>query len=398
MITTGISLEAIRAIRANKLRSLLSTLGVAIGCACVVLVVTVSLSANTYITGLIESIGTNLVYAELIPSDSMPPFADLMSPADMQAIRETIPQVVRVAGSNTITVGVIAGTAELPVALLGVTEGYQKIRRLVVLRGRYFDQSDSDLHGKVCVITEELAARAFPGDDPVGKTIRAGELTFSVIGVFREHGTTFGESDIRPLTMLVPFSIVRTYSVADFVLMLYAQSRNAEDVPLVTREIAQLLQSRHRAGAKYDVQNLRSLLNAARKISLGLSITLVVIGLITLTIGGVNIMNIMLVTVTERTREIGIRKAVGARRDDIRRQFLLEAVLISSVGAVAGIVVGIGVPVLAEPFLPGNFSVRFAWLSVLIAFVVSSSIGILFGYLPATQAARLQPTEALRHE
>jgi len=398
MITTGISLEAVRAIRANKLRSLLSTLGVAIGCACVVLVVTVSLSANTYITGLIESIGTNLVYAELIPGHTMPPLGDLMTPADMQAIQQTIPQVVRVAGSNNITVGVVAGTAELPVTLLGVTDGYQEIRRLVVLRGRYFDQSDSDLHSKVCLITEELAARTFPGDNPVGKTMRAGELTFSVIGVFREHGTTFGESDIRPLTMLVPFSIFRTYTVADFVLMLYAQARSAEDVPEVTREMAQLLQSRHRAGAKYDVLNLRSLLNAARNISLGLSITLIVIGLITLTIGGVNIMNIMLVTVTERTREIGIRKAVGARGEDIRRQFLLEAVLISSIGAIAGIVVGIGVPVLAEPFLPGNFSVRFAWLSVLIAFVVSSSIGILFGYLPANQAAKLQPTEALRHE
>lgn len=398
MTTTGISLEAIRAIRANKLRALLSTLGVAIGCACVVLVVTVSLSANTYITGLIESIGTNLVYAALIPSHSQPPLADLITPADMQAIQQAITQVAHVAGSNGITVGVVAGTAELPVTLLGVTDGYQEIRRLVVLRGRYFDQSDSDLHSKVCLITEELATRAFPGDDPVGKTMRAGELTFSVIGVFREHGTTFGESDIRPLTMLVPFSAFRAYAPSDFVLMLYAQARSAEDVPLVTNEIARLLRSRHRAGAKYDVQNLRSLLYAARKISLGLSITLIVIGLITLTIGGVNIMNIMLVTVTERTREIGIRKAVGARRDDIRRQFLLEAVLISSVGAVAGIIVGIGIPVLAEPFLPGNFSVRFAWLSVLIAFVVSSSIGILFGYLPANQAAKLQPTEALRHE
>jgi putative ABC transport system permease protein len=398
MITTGISLEAIRAIRANKLRALLSTLGVAIGCACVVLVVTVSLSANTYITGLIESIGTNLVYAELIPGRSMPPLADLITPADMQVIQQDVPQVVHVAGSNGITVGVVAGTAELPVTLLGVTDGYQEIRRLVVLRGRYFDQSDSDLHSKVCLITEELAARAFPADDPVGRTMRAGDLTFSVIGVFRERGTTFGESDIRPLTMLVPFSAFRAYSPSDFVLMLYAQAKSAEDVPQVTNEIAHLIRSRHRAGAKYDVQNLRSLLNAARKISLGLSITLIVIGLITLTIGGVNIMNIMLVTVTERTREIGIRKAVGARRDDIRQQFLLEAVLISSVGAVAGIIVGIGVPELAEPFLPGNFSVRFAWLSVLIAFVVSSSIGILFGYLPANQAAKLQPTEALRHE
>jgi len=398
MIHPGITLEAIRAIRANKLRSLLSTLGVAIGCACVVLVVTVSLSANTYITGLIESIGSNLVYAELSPASLRPPLTDFITPADMQAVQQTVPHVARVAGSHAVPVTVNAGKAELAVTLLGVTYGYQEIRRLIVARGRYFDPGDVELHSKVCVITEELAMRVFPHDDPEGKTIRAGESTFTVIGVFRERGTTFGESDIHSFTILVPFSMVRPFTVADILLVLYAQADTAENVPLVTQEMSQVLQSRHRVGAKYNVQNLRSLLDAARKVSLALSIILIVIGLITLTIGGVNIMNIMLVTVTERTREIGIRKAVGARGVDIRQQFILEAVLISSVGAVAGILVGIGLPLLAEPFLPGNFNVRFAWLSVLIAFLVSSSIGILFGYLPAKQAARLQPTEALRHE
>jgi len=398
MISPGTFMEAVRALRASKLRSLLSTLGVAIGSACVVLVVTVSLSAKTYITGLIEAVGSNLVYAEFMPGEARPPLSDFLSPGDLQAIQPSIPQVTRVAGSHARHLTVAAGGTELPVTLVGVTAGYQEVRRLIVLRGRYLDERDMQSHGKVCLLTEDLAKRLFPADDPVARTIRVGELIFSVIGVFRERGSTFGETDIQRYSVLVPFPLIKNYIGTDLLLMIYAQADRAEDVPLVTRELSELLRSRHRAGPKYSVQNLGSILDAARKISFALTIVLLVIGLITLTIGGVNIMNIMLVTVTERTREIGLRKAVGARRLDIRYQFLLEAVMISSVGALAGILVGVAIPLLAVPFLPGDLSVRFAWLSMLIAFVVCCTVGIVFGYLPAERAAKLEPTEALRHE
>ena len=398
MISPGTFMEAMRALRASKLRSLLSTLGVAIGSACVVLVVTISLSAKSYITGLIEAVGSNLVYAEYIPGEARPPLSDFLSPADLRVILPAVPLVTRVAGSYALHLVVAAGGAELPVTLVGVTDGFQEIRRLIVLRGRYLDEGDIESHGKVCLLTEHLAKRLFPVDDPVGRTIRVGELVFGVIGVFRERGSTFGETDIQRDSVLVPFSLTKNYTGFEVLLIIYAQADRAEDVPLVTRELGELLRSRHRAGAKYNVQNLTSILDAARKISFALSIVLLVIGLITLTIGGVNIMNIMLVTVTERTREIGLRKAVGARRLDIRYQFLLEAVMISSIGALAGIFVGVAIPILAEPFLPGDLRVRFAWLSILIAFVVCCMVGIVFGYLPADRAAKLEPTEALRHE
>lgn len=398
MTAAGTYFEAVRALRGNKLRSLLSTLGVAIGSACVVLVVTVSLSANTYITGLIESIGTNLVYAEFVPGEAQPPLSDFMTLGDLQAIRLSIPQVVSAAGSRAMQLNVAVGGRELPVALVGVTAGFQEIRRLLVVRGRYVDEGDVESHSKVCLITEDLARRAFSADDPVGKSIRAGELTFTVIGVFRERGTTFGETEIQRDTLLVPFWLAKNLSGADLLLMIYARADRAEDVPLVARRVDEVLRSRHRGGAVYNVQDLSSLLDAARKISLALSIVLLLIGFITLTIGGVNIMNIMLVTVRERTREIGVRRAVGARREDIRSQFLMEAVMISGIGAVTGILVGVMVPVMVEPFLPEHLTVRFAWLSVLIAFTVSCAVGIVFGYLPADMAARLEPTEALRHE
>jgi putative ABC transport system permease protein len=398
MISPGTFMEAVRALRASKLRSLLSALGVAIGSACVVLVVTVSLSAKTYITGLIEAVGSNLVYAEFTPGEASPPLSDFLSLGDLQAIQPSIPQVTRVAGSHARHLTVAAGGAELPVTLVGVTGGYQEVRRLIVLRGRYLDERDMESHGKVCLLTEDLARRLFPADDPVGRTIRVGELIFGVVGVFRERGSTFGETDIQRYSVLVPFPLMRNYTGSDLLSIIYAQADRAEDVPLVTRELGELLRSRHRLGQRYSVQNLGSILDAAHKISFALTIVLLVIGLITLTIGGVNIMNIMLVTVTERTREIGLRKAVGARRLDIRHQFLLEAVMISSIGALAGIIVGVAIPLLAEPFLPGDLSIRFAWLSMLIAFVVCCTVGIVFGYLPAERAAKLEPTEALRHE
>lgn len=398
MISSGISFEAVRALRANRLRSLLSTLGVAIGSACVVLVVTISLSANTYITGLIESIGSNLVYAQFIPGDARPPLSDYMSFDDVQAMKPSIPQVINAAGSRGLPKEMTIGGAELSITLLGVTDGYQEIRRLVVLRGRYLDPDDMETHSKVCLLTEELAKRLFPADDPIGRTIRVGELSFTVIGVFRERGATFGESDVQRYSVLVPYSLINYYTGDEVVTMLYAQADRADDVPFVTRGVEEVLRSRHRAGVVYNVQNLASLLDAAKKISLALSGVLLMIGFITLTIGGVNIMNIMLVTVKERTNEIGLRRAVGARREDIRAQFLMEAVMISGIGAVTGIVFGVMVPVIVEPFLPGNLSVRFAWLSVLIAFVVSCAVGIGFGYLPADTAAKLEPAEALRHE
>ncbi len=159
-----------------------------------------------------------------------------------------------------------------------------------------------------------------------------------------------------------------------------------------------LLRSRHASGATYVVQNLSAILDAARSIGTALTIVLLVIGFIALMVSGIGIMNIMLVTVTERTREIGIRKAIGARYREILYQFLIEAMLISGIGSLLGMVIALAIPVLVRPLLPGNLRVPVPWMSVVLAFVVACSTGLFFGYLPAEKAARLQPTESLRYE
>ncbi len=389
---------AIDALRANKLRAILTSLGVIIGSASIVLVVTVALTSKTFVLSQIESIGSNLIQVELVQRPDKPqPLSYEMTLEDMEAAK-SIPNVIEVAGTRELPMTVVAGGVERPVNLVGVTEGYQAIRRLLVLRGRYLDAGDMEMRSKVCLITTQLADRIFGQENPIGRPMRMGELTFTVIGVFRERVETFGLSDIQENSVILPFTLMKYYTGMEVVRLLDVQAARVEDVPSVARQVGQMLRSRHPAEAEYKVFTLTAILNAARKISLALTIVLVVIAFIALVISGIGIMNIMLVTVTERTREIGIRKAIGAARREILYQFLIESFLISGGGAVIGILIGIAVPVAIQSFLPGNLRVPVSGLSVVIAFVVSCSTGLFFGYLPASQAASLQPVESLRYE
>ena len=389
---------AIDALRANKLRAMLTSLGVIIGSASIVLVVTVALTSRTFVLSQIEAIGSNLVQVELVQRPDKPqPLNYEMNLDDMEAAK-AIPNVIVVAGTRELPMTVVAGGVERPVNLVGVTEGYQAIRRLVIQRGRYFDAADMEMKSKACLIHTRLAEKIFGQENPIGKSIRMGELTFTVIGVFRERVETFGLSDIQENTIIIPFTLMKYYTGMEVVRLLDTQAARAEDVPAVERQLGQLLRSRHPAEAEYKVQTLTAILNAAKNISLALTIVLIIIAAIALLISGIGIMNIMLVTVTERTREIGIRKAIGAARKEILYQFLIEAFLISGGGAVIGILIGIAIPVAVQSVLPGNLRVPVSSLSVLIAFVVSCSTGLFFGYLPANQAASLQPVESLRYE
>jgi len=390
---------ALDALRSNKLRALLTSLGVIIGSASIVLVVTVALTSKKFVLQQIESVGSNLVWVEMVKTpDKAQPLSHELTLDDMEAIRTSVPQIVQVAGVRDMPMSVIARGVERSVNLIGVTQGYQQIRRLLILRGRYFDATDMERRDKVCLITRQLAVRLFGQENPLGRTVRMGELTFSVIGVFVERVETFGLSDIQAESVIIPFGLMKYYTGVDVIRVLDAQAASADDVPSVQRQVAQILKSRHPAEAEYNVQTLTAILDAARKISLALTIVLIVIAFIALLISGIGIMNIMLVTVKERTREIGIRKAIGAARREIMYQFLIEAFLISGGGAVVGILIGLAVPVTAQFFLPSNLRVPISGMSVVIAFTVSCSTGLFFGYLPADQAARLQPIESLRYE
>jgi putative ABC transport system permease protein len=394
--TLSVSIDALRA---NKLRAILTSLGVIIGSASIVLVVTVALTSKKFVISQIEAVGSNVVWAELIrSSEKAQPLSYELTLEDMQAVKDTIPAVVQVAGTSDLQTSVVAQGVVRPVTLIGVTTGYREIRNLVVFRGRYLDSLDMETRSKMCVITPQLAKRLFRQDNPVGRELHVGELIFTIIGVFNERVDTFGLSDIQTETVLIPFGLIKYYTNENTLKVLDLQAATPEDVPRVQRQLTQLLQSRHPSNAEYSVRTLSSILTAAKDISLALTIVLIVIAFIALLISGVGIMNIMLVTVTERTREIGIRKAIGAARKEIMYQFLTEAFLISGGGAVLGILIGLLVPVVVQFFLPGNLRVPVSPVSVVLAFVVSCSTGLFFGYLPANQAAKLQPIESLRYE
>jgi putative ABC transport system permease protein len=199
-------------------------------------------------------------------------------------------------------------------------------------------------------------------------------------------------------SVIIPFKLMRDYTGQDTLNTLQAQAAGPDRVSEVERQMSALLKSRHPAEAEYNIQTLTAILGAARTISFGLSVMLLVIAFIALLISGIGIMNIMLVTVRERTREIGVRKAIGAPRREIMSQFLIEAFLISGGGAVIGILLGLAIPVAVQQLLPGNLRVPISNWSVIVAFLVSSLTGLFFGWLPANQAAKLDPVESLRYE
>jgi len=399
MLRNEIWMVAVEAFWADKFRAFLTTLGVVIGSASIVLVVAIGLAGKRYVIAQIEGVGSNLVYARLEIDPHRPlMLQDELSLEDMNAAKSTIPGIVTVAGTRGTQSSVLADAAKRNASLVGVTEAFQQIRNLLILHGRFLDVDDITSRSKVCVITSRLADQVFPYTEPIGRKLRVGELSFTVIGVFKERIETFGFSEIQDFSVLIPFPLMKFYLGDSFFDVLYVQASSPAGVIPVTNELKALLDSRHPKGARYSVMNLTSILQAARQITLALTIVLVLLGLIALLVSGIGIMNIMLLTVQERTREIGVRKAIGAQRGEILQQFLLEAFLISGFGSVLGILIAAAIPVAVRPWLAGNLSIPVPWQSVVLAFVVSCSVGLFFGYLPADRAAKLQPTESLRYE
>jgi putative ABC transport system permease protein len=393
---------ALQALVANKIRTILTTLGVIIGSTSVILVITASLAGKHYVISQIESVGANLVIAELLEG-SAEALADRITPSDLEAIQESIPQVVQTAGTYDVPMTIAVEGREYPVQLVGVTRGFREIRKLVILRGRYLDKDDMIARGKVCLLAEGLASILYPHENPVDHVVQVGELRLTIIGVFKERVSTFGQSEVTSDTLIVPFSLISVYAGTNYFKTFYAQAAHSEFVPQVTADVAEVLRSRHRPGATYKVQNLNGLIKSVEKISAAFTVLMLLFAVLSLVISGVGIMNVMLVTVKERTHEIGLRRVVGAPRVAILHQFLMEAMLISGTGALAGVAIALFIPASANFFIRSHpeiadMRISIPWVSLPVAFLVSCSMGLLFGYLPANRASQLQPSESLRHE
>ncbi len=390
-----------KALKANPVRSFLTGLGMVIGTASVILVVTISLTSRDYILEQIQGVGSNMIFAyyEAGNQSSIQADADFIKMADVDAVRDRLAsRIIAATGIMTNYDRMLIGGKEQDVAVIGSDQDYKTVRNLIVTSGRFLDAGDVALRQKVAMLTDKLSEKLYgTRNGALGQIIKVHGLQFTVIGTFKERVESFGQTELARETILIPMTVLQYFTPVERVDPMYVQVRSPQEVEAVTQAVRQILEARHRSGARYRVENLTAILNAAKSIALILSLVLVLVSTIALVISGIGIMNIMLVTVTERTREIGLRMAVGASRREILIQFLTEAIMVSLSGGIIGILVGISIP-LSVQFFVDNVRIPISAVAILIAFGVSMMVGLVFGMLPANRASRLNPTEALRYE
>ncbi len=391
---------SVEALKANPVRSLLTGLGMVIGTASVILVVTISLTSRDYILQQVEGIGSNIIFAYYVSSGPANPAADAdyIKMSDVEAIRQNLSSdIVAATGIMSNFDQILIGGKLQDVKINGTDGDYAEVRNIVISSGRFLVPGDVSGREKVALLTDHLAERMYgTSNAALNQVIKLYGLQFTVIGTFHERVETFGQSEIERDTIVIPVTVLRYFTPVERIDPLYVQVRSPQEVERVAVRVQDLIESRHRTGAHYRVDTLTAILVAAKNISLILSLVLVLVSAITLVISGIGIMNIMLVTVTERTREIGVRLAVGASARAILLQFLSEAMIVSLTGGVAGILVGVSIPLSVELF--ADIKIPISPVAIVVAFGVSCLVGLVFGILPANRAAHLNPTEALRYE
>jgi putative ABC transport system permease protein len=388
-----------QALLRNWGRAVLTSLSMVIGTASLVLVVVAGISGRAYTLDLISGVGTNMISLSHEPSDASDrkkALADRINLSNLRAIQTEIPGVQSTAplvtGHPVVT---IEGTARR-VSLIGTTREYQYVRNIEVVRGRFIDEYDQKFRSKVCLLTIPFIEKL--EQDPFYEgTVDLYGVPFTVIGVFRERVNTFGNTEVADYSAVIPLSVIRYFKSDDTLDQIYVSAENMEVVPRVSAEILNLLVSRHRNQAFYRMDNLADILKTADKISQGLTLVLLVIAAISLVSSGVSIMNVMLITVTERTREIGIKKSIGAYRRVLLAEFLTEALILSVGGGLIGIALGVAVPYSVR-FFTSAIQIQIPTAAVALGFGVTLLVGLTFGMIPALRASRLNPVEALRYE
>jgi putative ABC transport system permease protein len=348
----------------------------------------------------IQSIGTNQIEAEYQSGGqriaNVTP--DPLTIDDMNAAMEEVPGIV--AASPVVPLGEripVGGGKERDISVLGVFPDYRIVRNLVVITGRFFDSKDSQEHNKVGVITQKMAEELYGSqEEAIGKIIKLSGLPFTIVGTFRERVDTFGQTEVVDYTMLIPYTVSRYFTDTPNVKQIYFSTADPSMVHPATEQIRRVIKSRHRAESVYQVMNLTQLVQLAEKTANALTLVLLLVAAVVLLVSGIGIMNIMLATVSSRIREIGIRKALGATNREIRFQFLAEAMTISLVGGLIGVVIGLAIPYSVR-FLT-EYRIPISGLSAIVAILVSSFVGVIFGTVPATRAAKLDPVESLRYE
>jgi putative ABC transport system permease protein len=396
---------AARSIRKNKMRSLLTMLGIIIGVGAVLVMVAIGLGARNQIASQINRLGTNLIVITpgAATTGGVSGGAGTFNRLSMGDWEKLKNEALTISGVSPVVITrtqAIGGAGNWRTQINGVTADYTLIRDWKVTSGAFFNDTDIRQMRKVAVLGATVAKQLYPGEDPVGQQIRLRDVPFQIIGVLEEKGQSATGTD-QDDVVIAPYTTVQSrLSGWSFIAQILASTSAPSDIPAAQEEMRLILRESHRL-ASYDeddftIRNQTDLADAAQGTTEVMSMLLAAIASISLLVGGIGIMNIMLVSVTERTREIGIRMAIGARGGDVLTQFLVEAIVMSLLGGAIGVLVGyVSTRILSNAT---GWSTAISPGTVVVALVFSAAVGIFFGFYPARKAAALNPIEALRYE
>lgn len=410
-MTNSVNLSiALKALRVNKLRSILTMLGIVIGVAAVIAMIAIGGGAQKRVQDQIASLGSNLLI--VIPGSVIQSGARLglgnaqtLTENDYRAIQSEIPEVQVAAPITRGNAQVVFGNTNWATSINGVYNDYFEAREWDLADGRLFDQGETSRFGKVAIIGKTVATQLFGEDNPLGQIVRIRGIPFEIIGIAESKGQS-GLGQDQDDVIFVPLTTGRARLFGEprgriaRVGTIMVKANQGVDTNFVEEKVTELLRQRHRIRPEmendFQVRNLSEILKTQEAASRVMSMLLAAVASVSLLVGGIGIMNIMLVSVTERTREIGLRLAVGARSKDIMTQFLVEAMTLSTIGGGLGVLIGIGISFLVAWI--ANWNISLSIFSIVLAVGFSATIGIFFGYYPAKKAAQMQPIAALRYE
>ena len=405
MLWTYIIRLALRSILKNRMRSLLTTLGIVIGVASVIALVSIGRGTQAKIEGQIATLGTNLITIRPGRATSFgvskgASSLNTLTMEDVERIEKDAPSVAHVTPLVAVQAQTISESKNWSTSIQGVSESFLEIRDWALERGSFFTERDVKARKKVAVLGKTVATELFGGADPVGARIRIGTIPFTVLGVLEEKGEGMGGRDQDDVVLAPATTVLYRMSDGKSVGSIMASAVSADETDKAQEEMTSILRSQHRIpeGQEDDfhVHNQTEITETAQSVTNTIITLLSAIAAVSLLVGGIGIMNIMLVSVTERTREIGIRLAVGAREGDVLAQFLVESFILSLSGGLIGTAVGVAIGYGLARWMGQSIVVDPVW--VLTACVFSGAVGIFFGFYPARKASRLDPIEALRYE